>query len=94
MLNEISQKVHFLIKGNKNMADVLFVVLWFICSVIIWIIYHKLFNVVYFDLFNGCLKEFIVAGFLGAIIAAIIICYWPIAVVVIALLWIALSKKR
>lgn len=71
-----------------------FIVLWFVCSLAVWVIYHKLFNVMYFDLFNGCLKEFITAGFFGAIIAAIIIRFWFVAIVIVVLLGIAISKKR
>jgi hypothetical protein len=74
--------------------DVIFIILWFLCSIAVWIIYHKLFNVMYFDLFNGCLTEFITSGFLGAIIAAMIIRFWWVTIVIFILLGIAISKKH
>lgn len=48
----------------------------------------------YFDLFNGCLKEFITAGFGGAIVAAVIIRFWWVAIVIVILLSIAISVMK
>ena len=75
------------------MADTIFVILWFICSLAVWVIYHRLFSIWYFDLFNGCLKEIITAGVIGAVLAAIIIRFWFIAIIVTALFFVALFRK-
>ena len=75
------------------MKDFVLVILWIICSWAIWVIYHKLFNVMYFNLLQSCLKEFIVAGFFGGIMVAFIIRFWPVVVIIAALLLFAFSKK-
>lgn len=73
--------------------DILFIILWFGCSLAVWVVFHKLFRVVYFELFNGCLKEFITSGIIGAVLAGIIIRFWFVAVIVIFLFLFSLSKK-
>lgn len=90
----------FLIKGKKkkvkdriNVIDVLFMILWFVCSLAVWVIYHKLFNVLYFTLFNSCMKEIIMASFLGAIVAVMIIRFWVVAIIIVMLFCVAFFKK-
>lgn len=82
---------------EKNMDKTIFIVLWIICSLVVWVIYHKLFDIVYFDLFNGCLREIIVSGVFGAVLAAIlsafIIKYWYVIVIVVVLLVIIAALK-
>jgi hypothetical protein len=76
------------------MLDVVFVILWILCSMSAWVIYHKLFNVLYFDFFNGCVKEIITSGVVGAVLAAIIIRFWYIAIIIIILVCVAIFKKN
>lgn len=75
------------------MSNIGFLFLWIICTFAIWYIYHKFFCVLYFDLFNGCMREIIISGFFGAILAVLIIRFWYIAVVVILLFLVSLSKR-
>ena len=74
--------------------SILIGVVWFVCSAALFYIYHKLFNVIYFDLASGCLKEIIVCGILGAILAVVIMAYWYISIPLGILLVVAFTKKN
>ena len=65
--------------------------LWGISCVVIWYIYHSIFSVMYFK--GGCLSEIIGIAIIGAIVTALIMSYWFIAVPVICFLIYAMSKK-
>ena len=71
-----------------------FIVLWFICSLAVWLIYHRLFTVYYLNLTNGCIKEFVVSGFIGVWIALLILKFWYVSIILIILVLIALFKKN
>lgn len=73
---------------------VLFILVWILCSLALWYIYHKLFVVYYTDVAMGCGKEFVVSGFFGVILAAIIFAYWYISIPVAILFVVAICKKR
>lgn len=75
-------------------GEILCVILGIVYAIICWIIYHKLFYVVYFDLGNGCLKEIIICGFTGLVLAALTIVFWYISIPIIILFLIALFKKK
>ena len=74
--------------------DIMIISLWIFCSLAVWIIYHNLFCVIYFDLFNGCLKELIVALFLGTILTAVVIRYWLVFIFIVMLLGFVFIKKH
>lgn len=80
-------------KGEVKM-DIVAGIIWIACSFAVWIIYHRLFSVVYFDVANGCLKEIIISGIIGAILAGLILLYWYIAVPLVIFVIIALLKKN
>lgn len=65
--------------------------LWGIICVVIWYIYHSIFSVMYFK--GGCLSEIIGIAIIGAIVTALIMSYWFIAVPVICFFIYAMSKK-
>lgn len=69
-------------------------IIWLICSLAVWVIYHKLFNVWYFDFAGGCFKELITCGFIGAILAAIIVAFWFISIPIVIIFLIIFFKKK
>lgn len=73
---------------------ILYVFVWILCSFALWYIYHKLFDVYYTDVTMGCGKEIVISGFFGVFLTALIIYYWYISLLVIALLILAIFKKR
>ena len=68
--------------------------LWLASSVALWVLYHKLFDVMYFSLADGLLKEIIVCGLLGGILAACIIYFWYITIPVFIIAIIVIKKQR
>ncbi len=69
-------------------------ILWFVCSAAVFYLYHTLFDVIYFDLGNGCLKEIIVCGIIGGVLAALIFYFWYIAIPLALLVIFAIIKKH
>lgn len=74
--------------------EVIFLIIWTACSFATWYIYHKIFDVMYFNLFNGCLKEIITSSFIGLFLTLLIIKFWYISIIVIALFLIVFFKKK
>ncbi len=68
-------------------------IIFFVCSFAVWLLYHKLFHVIYFDFGYGCLKELIISALFGAILAALIMKFWYIALIVGVLIVYAIMKK-
>lgn len=65
------------------MSNNIGIILTIIYAVVAWIVYHKIFSVYYSDVGQGCLKEIIVSVILGAVMAAITIAYWPVALMIL-----------
>lgn len=58
-------------------------IIWLIISIFCWVFYHKMFRVFYFDLLNGIINEFIGSFIVGAILTALLIHFWYVAVCII-----------
>lgn len=71
--------------------DIVWGILWIICSFAVWIIYHQIFDVYYGQ--GGCLRELVGVGVVGGIVAALVIAYWYVALIVIAIVIYCLVRK-
>ena len=68
---------------------------WIFYSLILLVAYHKIFTVYYLDFSGGLLRELLISGLLGAVLAGLSILYWQFGVIVIVLLaLIAIAKAE
>ena len=70
------------------------VIIWLVCSVVVWRIYHKLFQVHYFNVGAGIVKEILGSLFVGGILAALIVRFLPLALIIIAVVVVLVIVKK
>lgn len=78
----------------ESLLGILWVIMIFICSLAIWYLYHKLFTVYYFDWSRGCFMECLGCFLGGGFLATIILNFWYIAIIVIAIIVFVFKKKK
>lgn len=66
-------------------------IVWIISSFLVWSVYHKIFEVYYFRA-QGCVTELLICGFIGLIIAGIVIKFPYISIPII--IFILFFKKK
>ena len=60
-------------------------IIWIVWTIVLLVYYHKIFTVYYFNLGNGLIKELVVAGLLGFVMAAFTLYYWWITAIIVLL---------
>lgn len=67
-------------------------IVWVISSFFVWSIYHKMFQVYYFRM-QGCVTELFICGFIGLVIAGVVIKY-PYISIPLIILGLFIKRKK